>query len=152
MSYAEKLKDPRWQKKRLEILDRDEWTCKICKHKEITLHVHHKIYSKGNPWDIDSDCLVTLCEDCHESEQSSMKESIKEFTSIVKSAFFSKQIDDLTMGFLEASKRLSSDQLTKVLFRILYNKDLLEKLLVHVESEFSDTRYKTFITIDNNNI
>lgn len=30
MSYAEQLKDPRWQKKRLEILNRDEWKCTWC--------------------------------------------------------------------------------------------------------------------------
>jgi len=29
-TYAEKLKDPRWQKKRLERLDLAEWECEIC--------------------------------------------------------------------------------------------------------------------------
>jgi len=27
LTYSEKLKDPRWQKKRLEILSRDNFTC-----------------------------------------------------------------------------------------------------------------------------
>ena len=26
MSYSDKLKDPRWQRKRLEIFERDNWT------------------------------------------------------------------------------------------------------------------------------
>lgn len=63
-TYSEKLKDPRWQKKRLEIMDRDEWQCQFCLDKESTLNVHHLEYN-GNPWEANSDQLVTLCEDCH---------------------------------------------------------------------------------------
>lgn len=29
-SYAEKFKDPRWQKKRLKIMERDNWKCCEC--------------------------------------------------------------------------------------------------------------------------
>jgi phage terminase large subunit GpA-like protein len=64
MTYAEKLKDPRWQKKRLEILERDEWKCKLCGDHTTTLHVHHEKY-KGEPWDADNELLKTLCEHCH---------------------------------------------------------------------------------------
>lgn len=64
MNYSEKLKDPRWQKKRLEILSRDNFTCQECWSTDKTLHVHHKIY-KGEPWDIESKYLVTVCERCH---------------------------------------------------------------------------------------
>ena len=65
-SYAEKLKDPRWQKKRLEILERDKWTCKFCGDAEETLHVHHLFYMpKIEPWDIPDGFLLTLCESCH---------------------------------------------------------------------------------------
>jgi len=69
MSYNEALKDPRWQKKRLEILERDEWTCQSCSCKHKTLHVHHKYYTdetRKEPWDILSSALVTLCQDCHD--------------------------------------------------------------------------------------
>lgn len=66
MTYADKLKDPRWQKRRLEILQRDEWCCTFCKDKESTLHVHHQMYEKGKePWEADDWVLITLCEDCH---------------------------------------------------------------------------------------
>jgi len=65
-SYAEKLKDPRWQKKRLEILERDEWKCMSCGDKENTLHVHHIFYFPGKePWDVHNGFLITLCEKCH---------------------------------------------------------------------------------------
>ena len=66
MTYAEKLKDPRWQKKRLEIMQRDEWKCKLCGDGESTLHVHNKDYIKGNdPWEYENINFITLCEDCH---------------------------------------------------------------------------------------
>jgi hypothetical protein len=64
MTYAEKLLDPRWQKKRLEILERDQWTCQLCNEKEVTLHVHHLKY-KSSPWDVSNDDLVTYCKHCH---------------------------------------------------------------------------------------
>lgn len=64
MTYAEKLKDPRWQKKRLEVLQRDDFTCKLCWDSKTTLHVHHKSYH-GDPWETPSEELVTYCEYCH---------------------------------------------------------------------------------------
>lgn len=69
MTYSDKLRDPRWQRKRLEVFDRDGWQCTNCKNSEITLHVHHKVYEQGkDPWEYDNDSLVTLCEDCHKQE------------------------------------------------------------------------------------
>jgi hypothetical protein len=63
--YGEKLKDPRWQKKRLKVFERDNWTCQCCGDKDSTLNVHHKGYV-GEPWDCPDENLVTVCEDCHE--------------------------------------------------------------------------------------
>jgi hypothetical protein len=65
MTYAEKLKDPRWQKKRLVILERAGWACQVCGDKETTLHVHHLKYGK-EPWEIEDKYLECLCESCHE--------------------------------------------------------------------------------------
>jgi hypothetical protein len=68
-SYAEKLRDPRWQKKRMEILERDGWACSKCGATDKTLHVHHKRYEAGrDPWDYPGDALAALCEQCHEAE------------------------------------------------------------------------------------
>jgi predicted nucleic-acid-binding Zn-ribbon protein len=64
MNYSDKLKDPRWQKKRLLIMSRDEFKCRMCGDSESTLHVHHLKYSK-DPWDVPNKDLITLCEDCH---------------------------------------------------------------------------------------
>lgn len=68
-SYSDKLKDPRWQKKRLEIFERDGFSCQHCSDTESTLHVHHMYYEKGKePWEYDNNALLTLCESCHENE------------------------------------------------------------------------------------
>lgn len=64
MTYQEKLKDPRWQKKRLKILERDGWACQCCGSKKKTLTVHHVVY-EGDPWEAREDDLQALCEDCH---------------------------------------------------------------------------------------
>lgn len=67
MIYKEALSHPKWQKKRLEIMSRDNWKCKGCGTEEETLHVHHKIYIKGRmPWEYDDDKLETYCLKCHE--------------------------------------------------------------------------------------
>lgn len=64
--YGEKLKDPRWQKKRLKILERDGFRCVSCKCEHKTLHIHHMVYAdSGNPWDALDGDLKTLCWPCH---------------------------------------------------------------------------------------
>jgi hypothetical protein len=70
--YWEKLKDPRWQRKRLEKLEAAHWACDSCGDGEATLHVHHKQYFKGRePWEYELTQLSVLCESCHESEHDS---------------------------------------------------------------------------------
>ena len=64
--FFEKYKDPRWQKKRLEILERDNFCCQDCGSKVDHLHIHHMYYEKGlNPWEYSDESLITLCENCH---------------------------------------------------------------------------------------
>lgn len=65
-SWADQYKHPKWQKKRLEVLERDEYTCQRCGDKESTLHVHHTFYEKGSKmWECNKSSLITLCNDCH---------------------------------------------------------------------------------------
>ena len=68
MTYAEKLRDPRWQKKRLEVFNRDNWQCCHCGNGSRTLHVHHIKY-RGyiDPWEYGLEELQTLCAPCHTS-------------------------------------------------------------------------------------
>ena len=68
-NYSELLQDPRWQKKRVDILQRDNFTCQHCGSTEKSLQVHHLRYQKWKkPWEYDNDELLTLCCDCHEKE------------------------------------------------------------------------------------
>jgi Restriction endonuclease len=65
--YSDLLKDPRWQKKRLEVMKRDNFTCQICGDNLSTLNVHHKHYKNGlRPWEYKNDDYITLCECCHQ--------------------------------------------------------------------------------------
>jgi len=78
MTYLEKLKDPRWQKRRLEIFNRDEFRCINCGDDEKTLNVDHKIYRKGfDPWEYPDEDLQTLCEDCHKKISAARKRIIE---------------------------------------------------------------------------
>jgi Helix-turn-helix domain len=66
--YSQKLRDPRWQKKRLEVFTLDHWQCQNCGDTTTTLQVHHHMYQPGlNPWDYPLETLATLCEPCHEA-------------------------------------------------------------------------------------
>ena len=56
--------DPRWQRLRLEIMQRDGFACVACGDAESTLHVHHKQYH-GELWNTPPADLQTLCESCH---------------------------------------------------------------------------------------
>lgn len=89
MTYFEKLKDPRWQKLRLQIMERAGFKCEICDDDKNTLNVHHGYYEKGlEPWEYDPETLHCLCEDCHESQQEIRKLIYKEIAKL-------KNIDEL---------------------------------------------------------
>ncbi len=67
--YFELLRDPRWQRRRLEIMERDSWTCKYCGDSTKNLQVHHSSYIYGRmPWEYSDESLHTLCDKCHEEE------------------------------------------------------------------------------------
>lgn len=58
--------DPRWQKLRLEVMQRDGWKCVACGDDKSELHVHHMHYF-GELWETPMDNLQTLCRCCHEA-------------------------------------------------------------------------------------
>jgi len=57
--------DPRWQKLRLRVFDRDDWKCVACQDASSTLVAHHKRYC-GEIWESPPEDLQTLCKCCHE--------------------------------------------------------------------------------------
>jgi hypothetical protein len=67
-SYTDLLKHPKWQRKRLEIMQRADFKCEECGNDELTLHVHHSYYKKDHaPWEYPNESLHCLCEKCHET-------------------------------------------------------------------------------------
>lgn len=66
-AYSEKLRNPRWQKMRLQVLERDDWTCQWCGATDKTLVVHHLYYKRGaEPWEYPIESLLTVCDECHQ--------------------------------------------------------------------------------------
>lgn len=109
MSYSLKLQDPRWQRKRLEILQRDNFQCKGCNSTDKALHVHHNYYEYGiEPWDYNDDCYDTLCYECH-YDTSIMSKEIK---NVLKFARF-RRLAELR-NLIVMSEHLDNDDLIEV--------------------------------------
>ena len=69
MTYAEQLRHPNWQRKRLERLEAAGWECENCGEQQNTLHVHHRQYFKNRmAWEYEDDDLSVLCDGCHSIE------------------------------------------------------------------------------------
>jgi hypothetical protein len=115
MKYSKKLRDPRWQKKRLEVMQRDDFTCLACGCKDSTLNVHHKQYH-GNPWDAPMSSLETLCEWCHEKRTRLNKIALGmstkrffEFSSKFEESDFCIKLRELWPAILDDYKLRFSD-------------------------------------------
>lgn len=64
--FSAQYRSPLWQKKRLEVLEHDEYRCILCGNKDAELHVHHASYIKGRKiWEYEKEDLITVCETCH---------------------------------------------------------------------------------------
>lgn len=65
--FWQHYKDPRWQMRRLEVMQRFGFSCAVCLRSDKELHVHHKHYVTGRkPWEYADDELLCVCKDCHE--------------------------------------------------------------------------------------
>jgi hypothetical protein len=112
MTYSDLLRDPRWQRRRLEIFQRDNWTCQECGSKNNTLHVHHKCYLPDiSPWEYIGELLITMCKECHEIEQS--VSTIEQKNLIASFYFFGAKSGDLeplyfALSYLGKNKKLNS--------------------------------------------
>ena len=146
-NYATKLKDPRWQKKRLEILERDKWTCQLCGDTESTLMIHHLRYLKENePWEYNENLLITLCEECHQSETEDRYNADKCLIALLKETGFLTDdiwtlslaidrlqpiIDELGMKPSEAAKAIhAAFNDKKLVSKILKCKPIISQTLI----------------------
>jgi hypothetical protein len=130
ISYLEKLKDPRWQKKRLDIFCRDEWMCQVCKDSESMLVVHHKLYADGDPWDIDNNSLITLCQECHKFEHIAFPRFSNNLISAIKSkGFLADQVEILSKAFLNLNIIYAPEFTASLLYFAFSDKTTMEIIL-----------------------
>lgn len=123
MTYADKLKDPRWQKMRLEVFNRDEWTCQFCGAKDQTLHIHHLLYQQCDPWECDQSLLKTLCEKCHELEFSVRDQfDYMLITTLKKVGIGAEDICIINSLITNIYKKNKSNTLGKQIIKLLENK------------------------------
>lgn len=114
--YYQRLKDPRWQKKRLDIMDRDNFSCQICGATKKTLNIHHKRYLVHKEiWDVPDSLLVTLCEDCHQQEAENLTSVVQDITSIIRQKFFSNSIYTLTQALISERFELPENELAEII-------------------------------------
>ena len=140
-TYSEKLKDPRWQRKRLEIFRRDNWECQHCHSKDEQLQVHHKEYTVENPWDEDDKNLITLCEDCHK-----FKKELKDlFDSVLNSNKQNKPYDLNDLSHIKSfiwnifADIFDSNKITKP---VKYNKEIWSALIEYLNIKISIKKKK----------
>ena len=127
--YAEKLRDPRWQKKRLEIFDRDDWTCQMCGDGGSTLHVHHRVYEKGKePWEYDNSSLVTLCECCHTFETENIADALASVQHTLKTEYFSPDIKSIAKALSSTLLGFDSNVQSHILEWALHDRDTCKYL------------------------
>lgn len=112
-NYSELLRNPLWQKKRLEIMNRDNFTCQFCGRQDITLQVHHRRYIRGlKPWEYSNEDYVTLCEGCHRNETEINSELYEQFMQL-KEAFqvrgFSMTLFYDIMSYIDRAVRTPSE-------------------------------------------
>lgn len=128
--YTELLKDPRWQKMRLKVLERDDFSCQICYNPEETLHVHHRFYIRGRkPWEYDVSNLVTLCATCHKEESDNLSKEIDLLSKNVKELFFSHDIKRIADS-IPGSKLVMPSEVIASIIESFFKDSEFQKIVV----------------------
>lgn len=107
--YRAKLRDPRWQRKRLEILQRDGFKCRICEESKLELQIHHLKYSE-NPWEGEDKHKVTLCKQCHRRQKfyKEIMELIDDYVQEIPDEVFAVQLGWLVKTLESVVKETST--------------------------------------------
>jgi 5-methylcytosine-specific restriction endonuclease McrA len=96
MSYRDDLLDGRWQKKRLSVMNRDDFRCRACSTTN-RLTVHHLYYETGKSvWEYEDESLVTLCQDCHNG----LHKDLMKLSGIIAFEILTNRIDAVTFANL----------------------------------------------------
>ena len=105
--FKEGFKSPKWQKLRLEVLDRDGWKCVRCGDDKSQLHVHHPVYNPDfiYPYSYSAQELVSLCDGCHEDEHLVLKVNQAEvLLCLVRVGYYGAYDLEDVMSFLNTFK------------------------------------------------
>ncbi len=135
-TYAEKLSNPLWQRKRLEVFNRDNFACTNCGRNNLTLHIHHIKYLKGaDPWEYENHFLTTLCKVCHKNEHEVIIEPDRKYEHLIIYKEEPTVINRLNIQLFDLNNKLKEnisdelmeDVLKNIMFIQQQKKDLLEK-------------------------
>lgn len=141
-SYATNLKDPRWQKRRLEILSRDEFSCRKCGATDKPLNVHHTYYDQGHePWEYIDESLITLCEDCHKEEGELLPRQVNEFVKAFKrGGFISDDFEMIAKAIGDEGFGYDAGAISETLLYFFNNWKFMEKCFSEM-LEMKNTEY-----------
>lgn len=114
MTWDEQLLTIEWDKKRTEILIRDNFTCQIpgCLRKA-SLHVHHRLYLGIKAWEYPNDLLVTLCDSHHKQYHDNVEELEQKLCDTLKMKGF------MLAELLALNTHLHNDQFAQSLLKVL---------------------------------
>lgn len=125
-SYLEQLRDPRWQRKRLQVLDAAGWRCIRCAATQRTLHVHHREYRNVAVWEYELSELEALCDACHHKAHGCLRGNDRFDANTPYTRLQIKEVlDGETKGFLPMEK----GRVLYGCFRRKFNPDAPEILL-----------------------
>lgn len=129
--YSSKFLDPKWQKFRLEVFQRDDFKCRHCGHGESTLHAHHTYYEDfgTDPWNYELHTVITLCDGCHSAEhhyQKTVNKQLMDGINATGASWVDKTVI-MTWFQLLGYKRLPNDY-WKVMLMGFRDLDIYQKL------------------------
>ena len=82
MTYAQQLRHPKWEQRRLQVIEKAGSRCECCGNfgindgetSEVRFEIHHGYYTPGlMAWEYPDDVLYCLCPECHKDVQESME-------------------------------------------------------------------------------
>jgi hypothetical protein len=147
IDYRASFKDPRWQKRRLQILERDQWKCQKCGNTEEMLVVHHKWYGNARdqesgefrwryPWEYEDQDLITLCDSCHQGEHEELSSIEADLVQILKQAgFMSDDMVNLATPFVGVNSEFDAKEITEVISGVLSDKHIFRKTLMLIRNK-----------------
>lgn len=84
-------------------MQRDDFTCQLCKDAASPLHVHHKSYTLGaEPWEYEDENFITYCSFCHRIVEDIKKsEGFSEVVSVKKMYNIDGSINSILVSFIQ---------------------------------------------------